>query len=83
MKYRSKPTIKEAVQYTGENLEEVMQFIGLDRKAPPIEGMTLVIHTLEGNIHVAINDYIIKGIKGEFYPCRADIFLASYEAIYE
>jgi hypothetical protein len=81
MKYRAKPTIKEAIQYTGENLEEVMQFIGLDRTPPPIEGMTLVINTLEGNMHAAVNDYIIKGIKGEFYPCKPEIFEASYEKV--
>jgi hypothetical protein len=41
----------------------------------------LVIHTLEGNHYAGIGDWIIKGVKGEFYPCKPDIFAATYDAV--
>lgn len=78
MKYRKKPIIVEAIQYTDDNLLEVMKFCG--------EGKTLFdyylyIVTLEGNMRVNIGDYVIKGVRGEFYPCKPDIFEETYEAI--
>jgi hypothetical protein len=82
-KYRNKSVVIEAIQYDGENLKEIMKFIGLNREPPPIEGMTLIISTLEGSMHASVNDYIIRGIKGEFYPCKPDIFEATYEKIEE
>lgn len=80
-KYRSKPTIKEAIQYTGENIQEILDFMGINKKAPLAEGMRLTISTLEGNMHVSINDYVIKGIANEFYPCKPNIFEATYEKV--
>lgn len=74
----------EAIQWTGKNLEEVVSFLG-----GPESGhsqlkidftMDIVIYTLEGDMKASIGDWIIKGIKGEFYPCKPDIFEASYEA---
>lgn len=84
MKYRSKQVIKEAIQWTGKNVDEVFNFVGSSLE--PIErrpDYDLKIKTLEGVMKVNINDFIIKGLKGEFYPCRADIFEASYEKIDE
>jgi hypothetical protein len=75
-KYRKKPVVIEAIQWTGENVEEVSKFagnncsIGLDH---------VWIDTLEGVMRTDKGDYIIKGIKGEFYPCKPDIFEATYE----
>nr|DAV36574.1 MAG TPA: PGDYG protein [Bacteriophage sp.] len=71
-KYRKKPVIIEAIQWNGKNLT----FMGgtVENK-----GTTLVIHTLEGDMEASINDYIIKGVNGEFYPCKPDIFDKSYE----
>lgn len=75
MKYRKKPVVIEAVQFT-VNFDEIEQFVGGDAEWRDSE---LVIATLEGPLHAAPNDWIIKGIKGEFYPCKPDIFEATYE----
>ena len=87
MKYRKKPVEVEAVQWTGRNLAEILDFCPTARYWYPqthIEGcedMRLIIPTLEGD-HVANDgDFIIKGVKGEFYPCKPDIFEQTYEAI--
>lgn len=82
MKVRKKVVEVEAVQWTGENLGEIVDFCG-DRLFF-IEGKQhtfLYIDTLEGSHVCSLNDYIIKGIKGEFYPCKPDIFEATYERI--
>ena len=89
-KYVKKPVVIEAIQWNENNLEEVMQFVGSEFKYDEnTEYATnkfvyfkttkrLLIHTLEGTMEVSKGDYIIKGIKGEFYPCKPDIFEASY-----
>ena len=59
------------------NLTEIDNFVGGSLK---IEGSSLVIHTLEGDMEASINDYIIKGVNGEFYPCKPDIFDKTYES---
>lgn len=76
-KYRKKPIIIEAIQWNGKNLPEIDNFVGGSLK---IEGSCLVIHTLEGDMEASINDYIIKGVNGEFYPCKPDIFDKTYES---
>ena len=76
-KYRKKPVIIEAIQWNGKNLSEIDNFVGGSRKT---EGSILVIHTLEGDMEASINDYIIKGVNGEFYPCKPDIFDKTYES---
>lgn len=93
-KYRKKPVEVEAIQWTGDNTLQVIRFMGQDvdfdrymerdkfsdyvdyaRK----EG--LKIHTLEGEMTASVGDYIIKGVQGEFYPCKPDIFEATYEKV--
>lgn len=83
MKYRKKPVVIEAIQYTGDNYKEVCDFVGKELRTPLIqyEPGELIIETLEGNMIASVNDYIIKGIHGEFYPCKPDIFDKSYESI--
>jgi len=90
MKYRKKPVVIDAVKWTGENLHEIVDFIGLHPSAnmlPWTEYEAVVrkeglkIFTLEG-IHMAtIGDFIIKGVHGEFYPCKPDIFAKTYEEV--
>ena len=75
-KYRKKPVIIEAIQWNGKNLTEIDNFVG---GSIGIKGISLVIHTLEGDMEASINDYIIKGVNGEFYPCKPDIFDKTYE----
>ena len=77
--YRKKPVVVEAVQWTGENHAEMCEFI--DPEAfEIIPRVGLVIHTLEGDLHASPGSYIIKGVNGEFYPCKPDIFVKTYES---
>lgn len=76
--YKKKPVVVEAVQWTGENHAEMCEFIDPEVfEIKPKEG--LIIHTLEGDHHASPGDYIIKGVNGEFYPCKPDIFAKTYE----
>lgn len=76
-KFIKKPVAIEAVEWTGENVKEVLDFMNW-RNAEHDERNGLVIHTLEGNHHATPGDMIIKGVKGEFYPCKPDIFKQTY-----
>ncbi len=81
-KYRKKPIIIEAVKWDGNNFEEVKEFVGKYRNFRiPIINASIIIFTLEGEMKARKGDYIIKGIKGEFYPCKPDIFEETYEEI--
>ena len=88
MKYRKKPVVIDAVQWTGANLDEVMLFCAGDATYELMSkgNSELVISTLEDGEnfeakHVASRgDWIIKGVQGEFYPCKHDIFAETYEA---
>ena len=80
MRYRKKPVIIEAEQVTRENFYAVgdwagaKEWRGLDAPSPAI-----FIDTLEGRMRADLGDWIIKGVQGEFYPCKPDIFAATYE----
>lgn len=78
MKYRKKPVVIEAVKWTGDNFKEMRLFIGYHTF--PRDGK-LFINTLEGVMRAEIGDYIIKGVNGEFYPCKPDIFEKTYEKV--
>ena len=73
-RYRKKPVVVEAVQLTEENFNEAEEWCD---GCPVTDGV--LIFTLEGDMRASIGDYIIKGVKGEFYPCKPDIFEATYE----
>lgn len=79
MKYRKKPIVIEAIQYLNNPIE-CINFT--ERKAFRIVEC-LVIPTLEGEFEVRKNDWIIKGIRNEFYPCKPDIFEETYEEVEE
>ncbi len=79
-RYIKKPIPIEALQIANDP-EELMAFIGKNGTYSLIVGsweITVIIHTLEGSMTAHTGDYIIKGVKGEFYPCRKDIFEESY-----
>jgi len=76
MKYRKKPVIIDAVQFI--NSTDIHDFCG-NSVLEPIGKDYLEIITLEGIMVAQKGDWIIKGIKGEFYPCKPDIFEATYE----
>jgi len=86
MKYRKKPVVIDAVQFfdTSESIFELGEFI--DNQSTRIsyadkDNPKVTITTLEGNITGSVGDYIIKGISGEFYPCKPDIFKKTYEKV--
>lgn len=82
MQFRKKPVVIDAIQLTADNLKECCQFVGRSNtsSADPQAG-TLSIYTLEGSMRADVGDWIIKGVKGEFYPCKPDIFAATYEVV--
>ena len=93
MKFRKKPIVIEAIQYDGKNRDSILVGLGMPEighelesetaylagVAPPV--FSLIISTLEGDMKAHIGDWIIKGINGEFYPCKDDIFEKTYEAV--
>lgn len=91
-KFRKKPVVVEAIQYNNLNIAEIQQFVGLELK-PEMESQSayltgngtplfsLIIPTLEGDHKAMPGDFIIKGVKGEFYPCKPDIFEMTYEPV--
>jgi DNA-directed RNA polymerase subunit RPC12/RpoP len=95
MKYRKKPVIIDAVQWTGKNHREMFDFLTQDTFKEEsmeiggdhfyidhnkVEG-GLIIKTLEGEHLATIGDYIIRGVQGEYYPCKEDIFHQTYEKV--
>lgn len=93
-KYRKKPVVIEAMQWTGENLREIIAFTdGPPNTRSHHAGMMweqyellvaekgLIIFTLEGQHIATIGDWIIKGVKGEHYPCKPDVFEMTYEPV--
>jgi len=85
-KYRKKPVVIDAVRWTGENIDEILTFA--DGGPCPLWGddflvdkdkQEVVISTLEGLMTAGLGDWIIRGVKGEYYPCKHDIFIATYE----
>jgi hypothetical protein len=78
--YRKKPVEIEAIQWTGENCLEVDNFITVEHDTFPAMGF-IEIPTLEGIMTANKGDYIIKGVQGEFYPCKPDIFEVTYERV--
>lgn len=83
--FRKKPVVIEAIQFTGDNLYEVGEFIGgfEDEAEPGAIGDCVLIDTMEGVMRADIGDWIIRGVKGEHYPCKPDIFAATYEPAHE
>lgn len=92
MKYRKKPVVIEAIKFNGINNVEINDFVGktlkvelesetayLAGKGVPI--FSLFIPTLEGEMKALPGDFIIKGVNGEFYPCKPDIFEKTYEEV--
>ncbi len=82
-KFRKKPVVIEAMQFTDETKDQVFNWLP-GNCSPVWDGNgnpALMIPTLEGDMMAILGDWIIKGVKGEFYPCKPDIFAATYEPI--
>lgn len=80
MKYRKQPVVIEAVQYHGYHTGAIRDFCGECVREPIGEDYIEII-TLEGVMTASKGDYIIKGVNGEFYPCKPDIFHKTYEPV--
>lgn len=79
--YRKRPVVIEARQYTGKNGTALLGWIGGVELEEDFLGSFIEIKTLEGTMRADKGDWIIKGVKGEFYPCKPDIFEATYEPV--
>ena len=88
MKYRKRPVVVEAVLWNGNNLNEVISFSTLHQSAfkwtweeyeEIVKRDGLKIFTLEGTMSARVGDWIIRGVKGEYYPCKPEIFEETYE----
>lgn len=85
--YQKKPVIINAVQFTGgsKSVEQIVSELNMlsIHYTHNNDGIndTMLIHTLEGIMVASVGDYIIKGLKGEYYPCKPDIFEQSYESV--
>lgn len=80
-KFRKKPVIIEAERFTMANKDRVFNWVTCTRE-PIFTGdgqPALKITTLEGDMIANLGDWVIKGVKGEFYPCKDPIFRATYE----
>ena len=80
MKYIKKPISIEAIQWTGDNFMDILSLSSDGGRdiSEAFVGDFLTIKTLEGDMRADLNDYIIKGFYGECYPCKPDIFKATY-----
>lgn len=83
-KYRKKPVVVDAFQWFPEMGEG--NGVVLENWSPHIDGKPMgpaeyFCRTLEGPLHVSPGDWIIKGVKGEFYPCKPDVFEQTYEPV--
>lgn len=79
MKYRKKPVVIDAEQWTKFNLNDdnsMFQDPGVIIKS---DGSEFMVATLEGTMTGIVGDWLIRGVKGELYPCKPDIFAATYE----
>lgn len=82
-KFRKKPVVIEAIQYDGtkESFEKIGKWMGNPKDYVALRDRTLIIPTLESPHEASIGDWIIKGVKNEFYPCKPDIFDETYEEV--
>lgn len=81
--YRKKPVVIKAIQWTGNNFDDLAELVGDDPSLKKItcdeSDGTLKVHTMEGTLIAKPGDYIIRGVKGELYPCDPEVFALTYE----
>lgn len=83
MKFRKLPVVVDAVQFTGDNWDELSEHFGdFEVDSVWVDGDNLVLVTLEGEMTAKVGDWIVRGVKGEFYPCKPDIFEQTYERVF-
>lgn len=107
MRYRKRPVVIDAIQWTGINVQEVLNWLGelsmkwkwdaeLSKDGALFSGPTqkvnfdltakphikLTIKTLNGDMHVEHGEFVLCGVQGEIYPCKADIMAATYDQVH-
>lgn len=82
MKFRKKPVVIEAYQLNTDNIQFLESWCkgSIKGTALPLDQQCIDIWTLEGEMRAEMGDWIIRGVKGEHYPCKPDIFEMTYEA---
>ena len=85
-KYRKKPIEIEAIQLTNESIIEIINwttdYISIEIDTDENDNIIgMIIPTLEGTMKASMNDYIIRGVQGEFYPCKPNVFEQTYELV--
>lgn len=81
MRFAKKPVVIDALQVSFATLPEITGWINTNGGDASHHGDYIDISTLEGVMRAGIGDWVIKGVKGEFYPCKPDIFEQTYEAV--
>lgn len=80
--FRKIPVVIEAIRFVGDNVAEIAEFTGYELDfGAGVYHDALVIETLEGDMKASVGDWVIKGVQGELYPCKPDIFELTYEAV--
>jgi hypothetical protein len=81
-RYRKKPVVIDAIRFTGSNTDEIAELLQWEVVEDGDKYATeLIIETLEGNMTAQVGDWVVRGIKGEGYPVKPDIFEATYELV--
>ena len=81
-KYRKKPVVVEALQFTKDNFDECCAFVGPHlTDGTSKDEMYVGVETMAGEVGACVGDYIIQGVEGEHYPCEERIFNATHEKV--
>ena len=81
--YRKKPVVIEAMEFTDKTKDQVFNWVSCnhyphhDENGEPV----LMLQTLSGDVTIRFGDYVLKGVAGEFYPCKSNIFKETYEEV--
>lgn len=90
MKYRKKPQVVEALRWTGDNLEEIREFVGVERFDPTIlrerhafcqDHLWLWNSKELSHFFIPVGHWVIKGVEGEYFPCAPDVFKDTYDPV--
>lgn len=86
MRFRSKPCEIDALKITEENADKIMEFVGADRERVSLVKsahrlFALGVWTQHGQVLAGVGDWLIRGTRGEYYPCKNEVFIEKYEPI--
>lgn len=79
-RFRKKPVVVEAIQFSGDNTVEIAELLGWECTDGD-HSESIIVETLEGDVTANVGDWVIRGVMGEGYPCRDDIFRLAYDPV--